>query len=454
MKKQSGARISQCMIVKNEEEHIAGALSWGAGIVSEQIVVDTGSTDRTAEIARRMGAKVFRFEWIDDFSAAKNYALSKAKYDWIAFLDADEYFLREDAQKLPAYVSELQGTSCDGIQTAWVNVDAEGKVMSVLTQIRVFRNRPDLRYEGRIHEYLAYADGRIMEAADAVHELSIFHTGYSGETHQKKTGRNLRLIQKELEQHPGDYRMLGYLGKEYMRMKEYEKAEEAFRGALFHIPEERRRDYNGTTSEIALRLLVLLTMLPGNQEQAVREVYGQAAACWPEEADYDYTMGKYLASKKNYQEAAEHLRRALGILEQYGYREKSMLLSAEVPKACELLAVCCYNIGDLAGCVNCTTSMLKENPYLMSTLTVLLLAFRRDTATTAEAVSAFLGRSFYDFRTLKDRLFVLRAAMAADYEALTAVMRAMFTDQELAAVEQGLRVGAGSEESGEKEERR
>ena len=67
MKKQSGARISQCMIVKNEEEHIAGALSWGAGIVSEQIVVDTGSTDRTAEIARRMGAKVFRFEWTNIF---------------------------------------------------------------------------------------------------------------------------------------------------------------------------------------------------------------------------------------------------------------------------------------------------------------------------------------------------------------------------------------------------
>ena len=78
------------------------ALSWGKGIVSEQIVVDTGSTDRTVEIAEQMGAKVYHFTWIDDFAAAKNFALSKARYEWIAFLDADEYFPMEDAKRLLA----------------------------------------------------------------------------------------------------------------------------------------------------------------------------------------------------------------------------------------------------------------------------------------------------------------------------------------------------------------
>ena len=83
-------RLSQCMIVKNEEKNIERALSWGKDIVYEQIVVDTGSTDRTVELARAMGAKVYDFEWIDDFAAAKNYAISKASGEWIAFLDADE----------------------------------------------------------------------------------------------------------------------------------------------------------------------------------------------------------------------------------------------------------------------------------------------------------------------------------------------------------------------------
>ena len=88
-------RISQCLIVKNEENNIEKALSWGKGIVSEQIVVDTGSTDRTVEIAKQMGAAVYEFQWIDDFAAAKNFAISKAKYEWIAFLDAMKSSLKE-----------------------------------------------------------------------------------------------------------------------------------------------------------------------------------------------------------------------------------------------------------------------------------------------------------------------------------------------------------------------
>ena len=93
-------RLSQCMIVKNEEKNIRRALSWGRDIMWEQIVVDTGSTDRTAQIAQEMGAKLFRFDWIDDFAAAKNHAIRQAGGDWIVFLDADEYLSPEDTEKL------------------------------------------------------------------------------------------------------------------------------------------------------------------------------------------------------------------------------------------------------------------------------------------------------------------------------------------------------------------
>lgn len=100
MKQTIQGKISQCMIVKNEEKNIEQALSWGKGVVAEQIVVDTGSADRTVEIAQRLGAKVFHFPWINDFAAAKNFAIEKAQYEWIAFLDADEYFSAEDAKKI------------------------------------------------------------------------------------------------------------------------------------------------------------------------------------------------------------------------------------------------------------------------------------------------------------------------------------------------------------------
>lgn len=445
MRGQSRARISQCMIVKNEEENMERALSWGKGIVSEQIVVDTGSTDRTVEIAQQMGAKVYHFEWINDFAAAKNYALSKARYEWIAFLDADEYFPEEYARKLPEYVQKYQNTTCSGIQTGWVNLDANGNIESILSQIRIFKNLPVLRYEGKIHERLAFTDGRIMEALDAVTELFVFHTGYMESALGKKKGRNLLLIQEELKKNPDDYLMLGYLGKEYALVGENEQAEEAFRKALRHIPEERRYDYNGTTSEIALRLLMLLAALPEVEESKVLEIYEQSVQIWPEESDYDYTMAKYYVGRENFQRAGEHLKQALALLEQYGYRDKSIVLSAEISNAYELLAVCCYKCDDLPGCVNCATSMLKENPYMMGTLKVLLLAFQKDAilngkgSESACEVADFLGKAFYDYQTLKDRIFVLKGAMEADYGDLIQVMRGLFTHEELEAVDQSLK---------------
>ena len=100
-------KISQAMIVKNEEKNIEKALSWGKGIVAEQIVVDTGSTDRTVEIAEKMGAKVVHFPWQDDFALAKNFAISQCQYPWIALLDADEYFEEKDAKKLMEIIKRV-----------------------------------------------------------------------------------------------------------------------------------------------------------------------------------------------------------------------------------------------------------------------------------------------------------------------------------------------------------
>ncbi|MCI8584793.1 MAG: glycosyltransferase [Lachnospiraceae bacterium] len=435
------ARLSQCMIVKNEEQNIARALSWGKGIVWEQIVVDTGSTDRTVEIARQMSARVYHFSWIDDFSAAKNYAISKASGEWIAFLDADEYVTAEDGKKLQSYVEELQETTCDMIVTGWINLDSQGQITSVMSQCRVFRNRPDLRYRGRIHEHLVLSDGKTAEMVDLVEDLSIFHTGYEVRELQKKEGRNLPLIQAELSEHPDDYQMLGYLGKEYMIMEEYDRAAEVFRKALSLMPASLKGVYDGTTSEIAMRLIAILAANRGTREEEILRAYTHAIEYWPEEADFDYMVGQYYTSRNDFQKGEKHLRQALSILEKYGYACKSTQLSAEIKKAYELLALCCYNNGDLSGCVSVSAAILKEDPYLMSTLTILLLAFRRDAkpgGNGTEELMAFLGRSFYDFQILKDRLFVLKAAMSAGYGELAAAIKGMFTPQELEIVEQSL----------------
>ena len=96
------------MIVKNEEKNIRRALSWGKDIMCEQIVVDTGSSDRTVEIAREMGAKIFFFPWINDFAAAKNFAIDQAKGDWIAFLMQMKALLRRIQRRSRRYWNMLE----------------------------------------------------------------------------------------------------------------------------------------------------------------------------------------------------------------------------------------------------------------------------------------------------------------------------------------------------------
>ena len=100
-------KISACAIVKNEEGNLPRWLACAKELADEMVVVDTGSTDRTAELAREAGASVYSFEWRKDFAAAKNFALRKAKGDWIVFLDADEYFSEEDIPKVRVHIQRL-----------------------------------------------------------------------------------------------------------------------------------------------------------------------------------------------------------------------------------------------------------------------------------------------------------------------------------------------------------
>ena len=101
------ATISLCMIVKDEEEVLARCLESAAGIADEIIIVDTGSSDRTVEIAKEYTNQVYSFAWIDDFAAARNYAFSLASADFCMWLDADDVLLPEDRTKLLALKQDL-----------------------------------------------------------------------------------------------------------------------------------------------------------------------------------------------------------------------------------------------------------------------------------------------------------------------------------------------------------
>lgn len=441
MEDKSGIRISQCMIVKNEEKNIERALSWGKEIMWEQIVVDTGSADRTVELAKQMGAKVFFFSWTDDFALAKNYAISKAEGDWIAFLDADEYMMPEDAGQIQRILEDLEEeeNAFDGISTGWQQIDQDGKIFSSGTQIRFFRNLPDICYRRRIHEQLESVTGRELLIADVVRDLSIFHTGYQDKeiTEKKKNSRNRKLILEELNEHPSDYEMMGYLGDEYFCDEEREKAEEWYRRSIDHMP-SKLHDDDQRSSVTFSRLLLILTERENNSWEEIEKVYRRALKRIPEEADFDYIIGRYFASVGIAEKAVVHLETALEKLNTFGCSNKALFLAGKLMDAYELLARCSYETGEYQKCISYGVTCLKYDKYMMTALSRLIKILASDEKMTEYSeqeknqILDFFAK-LYDFSGLKDRLFLLQAAkrsnclMFSDY-----VANQLFTLQELA----------------------
>ncbi|MFC5401742.1 glycosyltransferase [Cohnella soli] len=204
--------ISLAMIVKNEEQYLARCIHSAAAMVDEIVVVDTGSTDRTVDIALEYGAKVFHFEWCDDFAAARNYALEMTSGKWILVLDADEYFVE-------ANVDALRGFTSTNIQRVGV-IDM---VSRFVEDGQIFEGRHTvprlfprgITYVGRIHEQLTPLLPR------AATGLKLLHDGYYM---TDKSTRNIPLLLKALEDEPEDAYLNFQLGKQYQGAKQHEQA--------------------------------------------------------------------------------------------------------------------------------------------------------------------------------------------------------------------------------------
>ncbi|MBQ1336098.1 MAG: glycosyltransferase family 2 protein, partial [Selenomonadaceae bacterium] len=212
--------------MKNEEKNIQQWLSCMKDIADEMIVVDTGSGDRTVELAKAGGARVYHFKWRNDFSAAKNYALDRATGDWIFFLDADEYFSESTRKRIRSLLERAHGNHrIIGINSTLYNIDVDrnNEINSTAIQQRIFRRNKHLRYEGRIHEYLVYHGKKTMDFA--MSDIVIYHTGYSSGLTRKKNIRNLLLILLDVQaQGSVTEKHYSYLSVTYFNLLQYDKA--------------------------------------------------------------------------------------------------------------------------------------------------------------------------------------------------------------------------------------
>lgn len=437
-------RISQCMIVKNEEANIRQALSWGKGVVWEQIVVDTGSTDKTVEIAKEMGAKVFHFEWCDDFSAAKNYAIEQASGEWIAFLDADEYFSTEDARKLPDILKKIESLSEKGsmahiIRTPWLHLDDEGKVFSAGQQDRIFRNMKNFRFQGRIHELMKMTDGKPFYCA-LVENLSIMHTGYRQSVCGDKGLRNIPLLEKEVEENPENYNAWSYLGEAHAGCNHTKEALSCMERVMGHVLEHGVGNIMEDRVNSAFSdWFSEVSYLPDDEimayEEHARRYYEGFSRIGIVFPDVEFFMGRILLRMEKQMEGIRLFELALNKLEQYK-DSSSLTIAGKLDFVYNVLQAWYEGQGNAQKSVYYGTLSLRFDRYQEDTLATLLTLFKNDANTTVEQIFGFLA-GMYRFDNLKDKLFVLKTAMKIGYGELEMEVRNHLSEEERGWLEKG-----------------
>jgi glycosyltransferase involved in cell wall biosynthesis len=242
-------KISLCMIARDEEAFIGDAIRSVFPIVSEVIVVDTGSVDRTKEIVTSLGAKVFDFQWINDFAAARNFSLTKATGDWILVLDGDEAIAESDLAELQRLT--LDRTRCtEFLQRHYSSDQRLSGFIPVSGQypkwerehagyfesncVRLFPNREGLHFQGRVHELVEHSIYAQKKHAIIRTQIRIHHYGHTSEVRNRKNKTTLYtpLGENKLKDNPNDWKNFFELGVEHNQSGRHRECISAFKRSI------------------------------------------------------------------------------------------------------------------------------------------------------------------------------------------------------------------------------
>lgn len=232
--------ISVCIIMKNEEKNIEECLKRIKPYGFEIVVVDTGSTDKSKEIAYKYTDKVYDFKWIDDFSAARNFAAEKAENDIIFALDCDEFAESIDVKEIERTITKNKDSILCPLR---INLlERNGENIKEYERISRIYSKSVYHYEGRIHEQTVRIDGKRAKHIDI--SATFTHVGYMGSEEErfKKAQRNADLLKRVLEEKGDDPYIYYQLGKAYFMQKKYKNAIESFEKCLF-LEDNLRYEY-------------------------------------------------------------------------------------------------------------------------------------------------------------------------------------------------------------------
>jgi glycosyltransferase involved in cell wall biosynthesis/tetratricopeptide (TPR) repeat protein len=310
-KGKGGSRLSVCMIVKNEESFLAQCLLSVKDIAFQIVVVDTGSTDRTIEIARAFGAEVHRFPWCDDFSAARNAALEHVRGDWVLSLDADEEITPENRTIL---LREMGDPKTLAYRLPIIDKGLEEQGASYVP--RLFRNAPGLFFLGRVHEQVfSSIEARRIEWGlnNALGKAALLHYGYSSEVTQSrdKIQRNLRLLEKAVDEMPNEPSLLMNYGLELTRAGREQDGLEQYWEAYHVMAAQPAGELVPELRETLLTQLCSRLMGANRFEDVIGVLSSPLAASGAMTASLHFSLGLAFLRTKRFADAERQMRHCL-----------------------------------------------------------------------------------------------------------------------------------------------
>jgi glycosyltransferase involved in cell wall biosynthesis len=300
-----GNKISVCIIAKNEEKMLADCLQSVSDIADEIILVDTGSTDETVAIASEYGCRIFYYEWNNDFSEVRNFAIDQAENEFILSIDADERL--ENPEQL-----ELELSNSNKEAGGWlIEVVSHAKRADGTSDIyrssllRLFRNHPAIRFKGIIHEQVVNS---VLAAGCKLRNTAIrfIHLGYSHDTDSmtKKQHRNLELLNNALEEKPKDAYNLFQRAKTYLALGDLDRAERDISESLLYTKT------NGTVKPQALNFGAVISFRQKNYEKAIQRAK-ESLEIIPVQMFANFILGDTYFEIGDNQEALRHYKAML-----------------------------------------------------------------------------------------------------------------------------------------------
>lgn len=339
------------MIVKDGERYIEQCIASVFEVVSEVIIVDTGSTDNTLERVKRFHPQIYHYKWNNNFADARNLSLKHAKSDYILVLDADEVVYPED---LPKLTERINNTDADAISIKFHNITDENSEDTFNTHIglRIFKNN-SFHFEGAIHEQPIFhgADRKaVLENAD----IKVKHYGYlPSNAGEKKRNRNMPILKELLEKDPNSAFHLFNMGNEYLNIGDYDTA------LTYYEKSNKYKDNTlAYTPHLMYRMATCLHKMKRNEESLA--IIADGLGLYPACTDFEYLRGLILTKMKRFSLALDSFRRCMDM----GEAPPSLSFFSETSNFRPLveMARIYYYMDDYSKALDCYMKAIQINP--------------------------------------------------------------------------------------------